>query len=72
MENAESFLWSMFEGQHAATNKSPTDQTVSTSHGKKKQKRNESRLSSQQENENEDCKSNILSPLKSKVRDVVW
>ncbi|XP_058251674.1 apolipophorins isoform X3 [Hemibagrus wyckioides] len=68
MENAESFLWSMFEGQHAATNKSPTDQTVSTSHGKKKQKRNESRLSSQQENanENEDCKSNILSPLKSK------
>ncbi|KAK3567891.1 hypothetical protein QTP86_027307 [Hemibagrus guttatus] len=68
MENAESFLWSIFEGQHAATNKSPTDQTLSTSHGKKKQKRNESKLSSQQENanENEDCKSNILNPLKSK------
>lgn len=71
MENAESFLWSMFEGQHASINKSPADQTLSTSRGKKKQKRNEARWSSQQEsaNQNEDCNSNILSSIKSKVRD---
>lgn len=72
MENAEPFLWSMFEGQHASTNKSPTDQTgSSTSPGGKKQKRNEGRWSSQQEsaNQNENCKSDILSPLKAKVRD---
>ncbi|KAB5579798.1 hypothetical protein PHYPO_G00199100 [Pangasianodon hypophthalmus] len=68
MENAEPFLWSMFEGQHASTNKSTEDQRLSTSNGKKKQKRNEDRWSSQQESatQNEDCKFNILSPLKAK------
>lgn len=70
MENAEPFLWSMFEGQLAATNKNPTEQTLSTLHGKKERKRNEGRWFSQQENtnQNEDCKSNILSVLKAKVR----
>ncbi|XP_047657702.1 uncharacterized protein LOC113644112 isoform X2 [Tachysurus fulvidraco] len=68
MENAESFLLSMFEGQRASINKSPVDQTLSTSRGGKKQKRNEARWSSQQEsaNQNEDCNSNILSSIKSK------
>lgn len=71
MENAESFLWSMFEDQHAFTNKSPADQSLFTSYEKKKQKRNEGRWSSQQKsaNQSEDCKSNILKPLKAKVRD---
>lgn len=71
MENAEPFLWSMFEDHHASTNKSPANQTLSTSYAKKKQKRNEGRWSSHQKsaNQNEDCKSNILNPLKAKVRD---
>ncbi|TSS97525.1 Vitellogenin [Bagarius yarrelli] len=70
MENAEPFLWSMFESQQATNNKSPIDQTLSTSHGKKKQTRHEGRWSNQKEsaNQNVNCKSNILSPFKAESK----
>ncbi|XP_046708205.1 uncharacterized protein LOC124387728 [Silurus meridionalis] len=66
MEGAEPFLLNMFEGQRASTNKSPADQTLRTSYGLKRQKRHKGRWSRQHANQNEDCKSNILSPLKDK------
>lgn len=71
MENAEPFLWSMFDGQHASTKRSPADQTLSAPHVKKKQKRNEGIWSGQQESttQDQDCKSSILNPLSAKVRD---
>ncbi|XP_037400850.1 uncharacterized protein LOC108437497 isoform X3 [Pygocentrus nattereri] len=68
MENAEPFLWRMFEGHHASPVEKPAGQTQSTSHGMKRNKRSEERWPDQQERviPNDDCKSNILSPLKAK------
>ena len=73
MENAEPFLWSMFEGYHASTVDKPPSQTESASRGMKRNETSEDGRPDQQERVlNDDCKSDILSPLKAKVNGQIW
>ncbi|XP_072544439.1 uncharacterized protein [Salminus brasiliensis] len=69
MENAEPFLWSMFEGHRASPIDNPAAQPETATHGTKRNKRSEARMPDKQEIrviQEDDCKSSKLSPLKAK------